>query len=776
LLIDRIYLRNYRVFEDELDLDLPPGLVGVYGPNGAGKSTLIESIVWALWGRARTPKEEIPSAGADSECVAQVTFEHEGHLYVVRRTISGANATVRARAHCDGMAMSEGPRDTGRYMHSVLGMDDAAFRSSVFAEQKQLAAFSGQSPAERRKLVLSLLGVTPLDVARDKARTDAREVTQQHSRLRAMLPDIQSAAVAAADAEARAGAAEATAIEEESAAAAAHDRLRRSTESFARLDRVRQEHALLVVEGKAARTEHAAAGEELARLSGELASLAEARARLARLQPLAARAPAAERRARLLGDLAGVATELAAAHEVAPPPAPIDGALDAAEQVAMAARTALGSAQAGLQSARAELERAERAANQSASLSDKEDCPLCGQALGDAFAAVQAHRSLDLRVARQRMESARGALERATAASLAAAEEHRRLSAAASAARQARAGWEQECTRQGTLRERLAAALGALAGTDEQLARSLGPTPATQALAEARAAAQKDLELCRQAQDEAGHLEGRLERSSAAELALHQAQERAAAAAALLDALRAKVKGLGYDPAAVAVAQSELREAEMAAAHAGSAARNAQVLAASARTRAEAEAKRLAEARAQHALLGDLESASVHLGRTAELLNGFRNSVVASVGPRLGAQAAELFGELTDNEYDRLEVDPETYGLQIADGGVSYDLERFSGSEVDLANLALRVAISEHVRLLSGGSVGLLVLDEVFGPLDEERSARMLLALEHLRGRFRQILVVTHSSDIKDRLPSAIEVRKRPNRRATARVIGPDGY
>ena len=116
-------------------------------------------------------------------------------------------------------------------------------------------------------------------------------------------------------------------------------------------------------------------------------------------------------------------------------------------------------------------------------------------------------------------------------------------------------------------------------------------------------------------------------------------------------------------------------------------------------------------------------------------------------------QAAELFGELTDNEYDRLEVDAESYGLQICDGGISYDLERFSGSEVDLANLALRVAISEHIRFQSGGAVGLLVLDEVFGPLDEERKTRMLLALERLRGRFRQILVVTHSMEIKEQLP-----------------------
>ncbi len=193
MLIDRIYLRNYRVFEQELDLALPPGLVGVYGPNGAGKSTLLESVLWALWGQARTKKEEIPTAGARGECIAEVSFEHEGHIYLVRRAITGANATVRAEAHCDGLAMAEGVRDTGRYVHSVLGMDDRAFRASVFAEQKQLAAFSNQGPAERRKLVLALLGVTPLDAARDKARADARHTAEQHERLRAMLPDIDQA-------------------------------------------------------------------------------------------------------------------------------------------------------------------------------------------------------------------------------------------------------------------------------------------------------------------------------------------------------------------------------------------------------------------------------------------------------------------------------------------------------------------------------------------------------------------------------------------------------
>src|SRR4029453_172910 len=141
------------------------------------------------------------------------------------------------------------------------------------------------------------------------------------------------------------------------------------------------------------------------------------------------------------------------------------------------------------------------------------------------------------------------------------------------------------------------------------------------------------------------------------------------------------------------------------------------------------------------------------------------------VGPRLSAQAADLFAELTDREYDHLAVDPETYEIQIVDQGRRYGMDRFSGSETDLANLALRVAISEHVRFQSGGAVGLLVPAWGFGPLDDERKERMLLALERLRSRFRQVLVVTHASEVKEQLPNAIEVLKLPGRRATPRVI-----
>jgi DNA repair exonuclease SbcCD ATPase subunit len=49
----------------------------------------------------------------------------------------------------------------------------------------------------------------------------------------------------------------------------------------------------------------------------------------------------------------------------------------------------------------------------------------------------------------------------------------------------------------------------------------------------------------------------------------------------------------------------------------------------------------------------------------------------------------------------------------------------------------------------------------------------MLQALERLRGRFRQVLVVTHDAAVKEQLPHAVEVVKLQNRRAAVRALTP---
>jgi DNA repair exonuclease SbcCD ATPase subunit len=754
--ITRLYLRNYRVYEDELDLELPPGLVGIYGPNGSGKSLLIESILWGLYGYSRTAKEQVRTAEVGGDCVTEVEFEHEGHLYLVRRTLSGINSTVKAQAEADGAQVAEGIQSVRQYVHSVLGMDSQAFRASVFAEQKQIAAFSQQRPGERRDLVLRLLGITPLDKARDEARHDARAANEAFQQARRVLPDLDALQITADDAEAAAGARAADAKAEEEVATTARARLVTAEERFEALDRLRQEHDALVAEGKAVRAEHDGAEAEVHTLTAELAELDVLVSGLATHQAAAAGLEAAEKRLRMVEEMAVAERALSALPVPHEPPPPDEVACQAAGNAADADANRLAEVKGRLRSAMEAEERAKAGVQTSAKLSGEGACPVCGQALGEAFEKVQAHRAAELHQAAeavQALRTERAALEKAAQASSARARE---AEATLTKSRAAWTAYEHQRARRQDAEEALAKAVELLGGPVSPEERKVLPA---------------DVAHRREAARQCQRIEGRLERRPDAEKALESARSRLTHAAGRLDVLREKRRSLGFRPEDTDAARQRRDEDRALAERAATALHHAQVVAAQARERATAAAEALQRGRGQHAALEASAEEARHLGRVAELMGAFRNTVVATVGPRLSGQAAELFGELTDHEYDRLEVDPETYEIQIRDRGRLYDMERFSGSETDLANLALRVAISEHVRLLSGGAVGLLVLDEVFGPLDEDRKARMLGALERLKSRFRQVLVVTHDETIKAELPHAIEVVKLPGRRATARLV-----
>ena len=754
--VTRLLLRNYRVFEDELQLEMPPGLVGVYGLNGAGKSALIESIRFTLYGRSRTSMDEVRTAGVNAECITEVEFEHEGHLYAVRRTIGGANSQVKAQAHADGQQVAEGVRDTGRYVHSILGMDDAAFRASVFAEQKQLAAFSQQTPAERRRLVLQLLGITPLDAARDLARKDARHTQEQFERLRSLLPELDAVREAVALTEAAAAEAERTMTDHEALAVAARSDLEAAATRHQHLDVLRQEHDRLVAEGKAVREQYDKAMAWVAKLKEERTELERAAERLKLLAPEAEGWQAAEARLRLVEGVASAQAALDAVPVPVTPEKPDEAGCDAARAAADAAKEALAGANATLAAARVERDRAATAVERSSVLTGEGDCPLCGQALGDAFEAVQAHRAAELAEIEARLHELE--LDRQQAA-VVATTKGEKAATAAKELRLAQAAWTSHEQRVARRQEAEAALAEALAALGRPLADG------------ERAALAAEVERRRRAADECQRIGGRLERKEAVEAELDVEQAAAAESHGRLEALREKVAALGFRPDNLTAALADKVRLQAAAEAANARAQASKVAATQARERAEAEARRLTEATEQHERLAELAEEARHLGRLGDLLNAFRNTLVASVGPRLSAQAADLFAELTDREYDRLEVDPNTYEIKILDAGRSYGMGRFSGSETDLANLALRVAVSEHVRFQSGGAVGLLVLDEVFGPLDDDRKARMLVALERLRARFRQVLVVTHDTAIKEQLPHAIEVIKLPGRRATARTV-----
>ena len=196
-------LRNFRQFE-EVDLELPARVIGIVGPNGSGKSTLMESIAVALYGidAARTKKDQIRTSGLLTDCEVRMIFEHGGSTYEVRRSIRGKNHATDAELLVGSLQLASGVSDVDSEIARLLRMDRQVFRASVFAEQKQLDAFSDVTVGKRKDMVLRLLGIRPVDDARKAARKegiDARKQADQLAGVAADLTELNAAIKASTD-------------------------------------------------------------------------------------------------------------------------------------------------------------------------------------------------------------------------------------------------------------------------------------------------------------------------------------------------------------------------------------------------------------------------------------------------------------------------------------------------------------------------------------------------------------------------------------------------
>ena len=90
-----------------------------------------------------------------------------------------------------------------------------------------------------------------------------------------------------------------------------------------------------------------------------------------------------------------------------------------------------------------------------------------------------------------------------------------------------------------------------------------------------------------------------------------------------------------------------------------------------------------------------------------------------------------------------------------------------SGGEEDVAYLALRLAISQMIAERAGQPLSLLVLDEIFGSLDEERRAAVMDLLRSLADRFPQVILITHIEAVREGFDRIIRVERDPARRVS---------
>jgi exonuclease SbcC len=781
--INRLRLCNFRQHENT-ELDLGAGLTGIIGPNGAGKTTLLEAIAWAMYGMpaARGSRETIRRRGAPPRAKVEVELEFslgQRHYRLVRSLHS-------AELYQDGdpapIANSLGA--VTERVTRLLAMTRDEFFNTYFTGQKELAVMAAMSAPERAQFLSRVLGYERIRSAQDRLKERRSGLRARLDGLRAGLPD--PAELDAAECRARDRVAAAAEAEAASGAAfeAAERRLAQVRPRSEQLQQLRDVALSLEAELRVAEHQAAAAAERVGRLERqEVEALAAARKldevwrELAPLAALREEAAGFERQAEAHASRVGLGAQLddvrrhLASVDERVSRLPTNPVLEGGRERVSALRADLTAATLDAESARTAWVRDAQDARtkrqglleQYQELKEQRQrivhagpdghCPTCARPLGAEYEKVLEllDRQSDEVVSNGNYYKQRIEQLQQEPSELDQLEQRRiELEQSLSEATAELGRLAAQAQESGSLREEQERLRARVRELEEKLAQLLGWYDEEQhGAVVARIRALEPLAL------QAERLRVVAERLDGVAPELRDARLECEAAARRVAELGAGIAATEYSEAAYREAREQettadgaRREAELALVRArGESAAAAEAVESVARRRAErVEREREAAAVAvQLALHQELDRA----------LSDLRTELNASLRPDLSELASGFLRDLTNGRYTDLELDEEYCATLLEDGDPKAVI---SGGEEDVANLALRLAISQMIAERAGQPLSLLILDEIFGSLDEERRAAVVDLLRSLADRFPQVILITHIDSVREGFDRVIRV------------------
>jgi exonuclease SbcC len=782
--LNTLHLTNFRQHaESRIEFDL--GLTGVIGPNGAGKSTILEAIAWALYGQTavRGTRDSIRNVRAPARAPVRVEldFELSGHRYRVVRGLTSAELYLDGGDEPIATTIT----DVGDLLQRRLGMTRAEFFHTYFTGQKELSVMAAMQPAERQLFLSRVLGYDRIRAAQGLARERRKLVSAEIVGVKSAMPDAPAIERMLRESRERR---EAALVQRTTAA-------RRRAESEAALavlapqweaaQRARDALQHLLSDLRIAENDVASGSRERDRVERDLAAIDEARKELdlvtrdlaplneilEEFQAMEALAREEGRRLALTEQLRALTDELNALRhrqatlaETADEEGPITTDL-------VAQRRALEEFAADLETRRTDWVRDRQEAEtkrdalrrQYQELKTQRDrivdlgedgvCPTCSRVLGEHYRTVfeGLEEQLETIAVDGKYYSTRLEQLESGQAELRALDEQRKAQS------QQVTELERRLARAQAAGQELASLARDRSGKEQrhdQVAAELRDIPAGFDAARHQEL-QARMERFAPLNERLARLGARIESESAL-------RDEHARAVAQLNAARERAARLRAEYEESRFSEEDLQRQRQEYEEAVAAARAAEVALAG----AAAEEERAAEA------VTNAERAQLELERTRETLarlerekrlhdeldrayTDLRTDLNFQLRPELSELASSFLAELTDGRYGELELDDQ-YNAVVLEDGVPKPV--ISGGEEDLSNLVLRLSISQMIADRSGQAFSLLVLDEVFGSLDEVRRRNVVDLLRRLQDRFEQVILITHIEGVKDELDHVVLV------------------
>lgn len=777
-------LRNFRQHADSR-VQFSDGLTGIIGANGAGKTTLLEAIAWALYGNsaARGTRDSIRHARATDQAPVRVSLEFElgGHRYRVDRTLRSADVFL------DGAMepVARTIRGANEFLQRVLGMSRSEFFNTYFTGQKELDIMAALGPVERGRFLARVLGYDRLSSAQEMLREQRRAVVAELTGLRSAMPDMDVISANEQEADALLVVTRERTAQARLAHQVAATMLSETEPAWLKAERTRERWHLLEADRRVLEQDAASQHRDAERLRAELAQIAKARTELEPLLPDVHARGAVQSRVDALDALAaaeserrGVTERLLTLREEQARLQERLQKLDSAPELEREQRDNLARVRDGLAELNAEHDNArtvwtrdrQEAETRLAALRTQHDelstqraaleglgaespCPTCGRRLGESFREVLSLVTEQLETVtvdgsyfRQRVKQ----LEKMPEALVALEAQRGALQADATSAERRYARIQAALQE----REQLSPQRAALDERINESATRLDALPQGYDASE-HGAVRAELKRLLSIASRAATLEAVVAHESVLQRQLELAHSACTQLEILLSELKGEQQLLGFDASAYeslretfAAATRAHRQAELETSEAGAASRRAEEMrdtaqrARSELTKLQTRASAMEVERSLHDELDDAFGA-------------LRDELNDQLRPELSELASAFLESLTDGRYSALELDDQ-YAVQVLEDGLPKSV--LSGGEEDLCNLVLRLAISQMIAERAGQPFSLLILDEVFGSLDESRRDNVLALLRRLHDRFEQVIVITHIEDVREGLDRVLRV------------------
>lgn len=773
----------------ESRISFSDGLTGIIGSNGAGKSTILEALAWALYGapavrnKIDTVRSTASQGGAKVNVV--LTFEINGSIYKVTRTLDSSGKSGNAFLEIDGKPVRSGVSDVTGAIAKLLGMDYQAFFTSFFTGQKQLEFMAALEGRARAVAISRMLGYDRLTKAREQANEDRKGLNREIEGLEKGLPDpeelkerkksaseqlaVASKALEEVEKEYKASLEVVEALKPQKELsdqkARRHDEISRRLElDKADVQRMEARLAQLTAEAgelqakqqelnslKSDIERYQKAGEEYKELQ-KLAQYEKDRLRLSELiSHLEEEIKRYNARAKQLVDSDEKHLRAVAAVEQA------EKLLTEADKKIQALReervSRLQSVDVQVKSLREQRIEVEQRKAQIATQGVEGKCPTCERALADELPKVLAN--FDTQVAEIDQKIAALTTERQSAEGMqfeiSGAEANRNtLNLQIEQLRKTRQDADRLVMERNSVSKEIEDREGKLTELRNELAelpegfdearfkelQSLGEQlrPVWEKALGLRSVLKRVPDVQKESDELTAMLASKKQQVDEADKALVEL----AFSGEEHEALTRKFDESSYKLNESAV-QLERRRGDV---------NTARAVLAQVEREEESLKTRLEE-------LKNKRVERLYLETLGQAFDKFRADLNDRIRPELEAIASELLSMMTDGRYNVLEVN-DSYQAVIVDDGERKPV--ISGGEDDIVNLAMRLAISQMIAQRSGQSFSLLVLDEVFGSLDDVRRNNVVSLLQNLKNRFEQIILITHVDSIHDSVDNCVWV------------------